>query len=208
MSIEGLQFLLEKKEVVPTASALDLRERPESIEAGYLRHVRTYIPMSRYADGASFGVEEFERRLLKRIREARAPRGYITAGYGYGKTSTALYLWQRAQQADLLTVPPFQLEKLPYLIEALYGWGSFQLRRRRPALIPDLDALYHATVDRSLQKIAQQFSLTTDGAQEMLQRGLLNLDLQPAESPRCSTSCSSWARAKPIRPLHSALSSA
>ena len=181
MSIEGLQYLLDKKEVVPTASAVDLRERPESIEAGYLRHVRTYIPMSRLADGASFGVDEFERRLLKRVREARAPRGYITAGYGYGKTSTALYLWQRAQDAGLLAVPPFQLEKLPYLIEALYGWGAYQLRKRRPTLVPELDTLYHATVDRSLQQIAQQYNLTTDNAQDMLQRGLLSLDVLPTD---------------------------
>jgi hypothetical protein len=181
MSLEGLQYLLDKKEVVPTASAIDLRDRPENIEAGYLRHVRTYIPMSRYADGASFGVEEFERRLIKRTREGRAPRGYITAGYGYGKTSTALYLWQRAQAADLLTVPPFQLEKLPYLIEALYGWARYQLGKRRPALIPELETIYHKTIDRSLEQAKARWELKDEKAAEMLASGALNLDLQPTD---------------------------
>lgn len=181
MSLEGLNYLLEKSEVVSTASALDLRDRPEGIETGYLRHVRTFIPMSRYAEGGTFGVQDFEARLIKRTREGKAPRGYIAAGYGYGKTSTALYLWQQAEAANLLTVPPFQLEKLSYLIEALYGWTHYRLSKKRPALVQDLEAAYEKVVNRSLQGMAQKYNLSVQDAETMLESGALNLEAQPNE---------------------------
>ncbi|MCU0496201.1 MAG: hypothetical protein MUF87_02480 [Anaerolineae bacterium] len=181
MSLEGLNNLLEKNEVVSTASALDLRERPEAIEAGYLRHVRTFIPMSRYAEGGTFSIEDFQKRLIKRTREGKAPRGYIAAGYGYGKTSTALYIWQQAEAANLLTVPPFQLEKLSYLIEALYGWARYCLSKKRPALIEDLDAAYEKVVNRSLDGMAKRYNVSLEDAQKMLDNGVLNLEAQPNE---------------------------
>jgi uncharacterized protein YukE len=181
MSLDGLNYLLEKNEVVSTASALDLRERPEGIETGYLRHVRTFIPMSCYADSGTFSVADFEARLIKRTGEGKAPRGYIAAGYGYGKTSTALYLWQQAEAANLLTVPPFQLEKLPYLIEALYGWTRYRLSKKRPALIEELDHVYAGVVNRSLEGIAQKYGMTLESAGEALANGTLNLETQPNE---------------------------
>jgi len=179
MSLDGLNYLLEKNEVVSTASALDLIERPEGIETGYLRHVRTFIPISRYAEGNAFGVKEFEARLIKRTREGKAPRGYIAAGYGYGKTSTSLYLWQQAEAANLLTVPPFQLEKLHHLIEALYGWAHYCLGKKRPSLIPDLDAAYEQVSNRSLEGMAQKHAITVEAASSLLASGSLNLEIQP-----------------------------
>lgn len=115
MSLEGLQAIFEKKEVVPTVSAEDLKNRPEQVEAGYLYHVRTYLPINQAGEGGDghLSVEEFERRLIKQVKDGKVPRGYITAGYGYGKTTTALYLWQRAQESNLVIVPPFTMSQLP-----------------------------------------------------------------------------------------------
>lgn len=179
MSIDGLHYILEKSEVVATASALDLRDRPEAIESGYLRHVRTFVPMSRLAEGTGLNVGEFEAKLLKRTREGKAPRGYIAAGYGYGKTSTALHLWQRAEADNLLAVPPFQLEKLDYLLTALHGWARYRLLNKRPALVPKLDDAFAQVAHRSLEQIARQNNLPLEQAQAMYQSGLLNLEVRP-----------------------------
>lgn len=179
MSLEGLNYLLDKSEVVATASALDLRNRPESIETGYLRHVRTFVPMSRFADGGTLTVEDFEKRIIKRVNEGRAPRGYIAAGYGYGKTSTALYLWRQAEEQGLLAVPPFQLEKLSHLIDGLYGWSRYRFSKRRPAAVARLDEAYAHVVNRSLESMAKQYGVPVDAAAQMLENGSLNLDAQP-----------------------------
>ncbi len=183
MSLEGLEFILSKKEVVPTVSALDLVERPEQVEADYLRHVRTYVPISRAAEGVDgqLNVQAFERKVIQQVKEARAPRGYITAEYGYGKTSTALYLWQRAEQQKLVVVPPFQLLELPDLVTAAYGWVRFRLKHSRPALVPALETLYQSTIDRSLEKLAKERGISLVALQTLVKEQRLTIELQPAD---------------------------
>mgnify|MGYP005848961025 FL=1 len=182
MSIEGLQAILEKKEVVPTFGVEDLHTRPAHVEADYLYHVRTYLPVSRAGEAAEgqLSVRDFEKRLVKQVTEGRAPRGYITAGYGYGKTTTALYLWRQAQQANLVIVPPFTLSALPDLLSATYGWLRYKLGETRPAHIAALDALYGDIVDRSLDRIAQERALSMEQVQGLWHDGLLNLAIRPA----------------------------
>lgn len=180
MSIEGLQSILDKKEVVPTFSVQDLVERPAQVEADYLYHVRTYVPVNRAADGkeGQITVEEFEKRLIKQVKEGKVPRGYITAGYGYGKTTTALYMWKRAQDANIVIVPPFTLSQLPDFLHAVYGWLRYKLGQTRPALIERLETLYKAAIDRSLERITESYGLAIDQAQSLLKEGRLLLELR------------------------------
>lgn len=180
MSLEGLQAVFEKKEVVPTVSAEDLKSRPEQVEAGYLYHVRTYLPINRAGEGGDgqLSVEEFERRLIKQVKEGKVPRGYITAGYGYGKTTTALYLWQRAQESNLVIVPPFTMSQLTDLLDGVYGWLKYKLTSTRPALVNELNELYSATVSRSLEQIAKERGLEVAQIEGLWRDNLLLLDLK------------------------------
>ncbi len=92
MSLEGLQAILSKEEIVATQRATDLLERPEAVDEAYKRHVRTYIPLGRQAENGQTGqtVASFERQVIQEVKQGGALRGYLTAEYGYGKTSTAL----------------------------------------------------------------------------------------------------------------------
>lgn len=136
MSLEGLDAILTKEEIVATQRPADLLDRPEMVDSAYTRHVRSYIPLGRQAQDENGGqsVDNFEKRVIREVKEAAALRGYITAEYGYGKTSTALYLWKRAREANILAVPPFQMTRLPDLITAAYGWLRYELNRTRPIL--------------------------------------------------------------------------
>lgn len=180
MSIEGLYTILDKKEVVPTFSVQDLIDRPAQVEADYLYHVRTYVPVNRATEAKEnqISVEEFEKRLIKQVKEGRVPRGYITAGYGYGKTTTALYLWQRAQDSNIVIVPPFTLSDLPDFLRAVYGWLRYKLGQMRPALIQALDDLYRRVIDTSLERISVKHGLTQSTAASLLSEGRLVLELR------------------------------
>jgi hypothetical protein len=183
MSLEGLDFILTKREVVPTVSARDLVERAEQVDADYKRHVRTYVPISRSAEGdnESLNVEQFERKLIKSVKEARAPRGYLTAEYGYGKTSTALYLWNRAEEANLVVVPPFQMLHLPDLITAIHGWVRYRLSSKRPEFVKHADELYEATTNISIQKAAQEADANESAIRQWVKEGRYIPDLQTAD---------------------------
>lgn len=171
MGLEGLQAILDKEEIVSTPLASDMLVHPARIEELFRRHVRTYIPLGRQSTGGEQGpsVADFERRVIRDVREGGAIRGYITGEYGYGKTSTALYLWERARAENLLAVPPFKLQNLKDLVIASYGWTRYELARTRPDLLPKAQMIYDTVVDRSAEVFARRYRISLSDAQLMLQ---------------------------------------
>src|SRR5579871_262336 len=137
MSIEGLQALLMKESIVGTQAVDRLIQAPRVVEEIYLHHIRSYVPLGRAAkaDEDTLTVSDFEKRLIKLVKDGQAPTGYVTAGYGYGKTSTCLYLWQRCRDTNLVAVPPFEFTQLSQLITATHAWVAYELSRSRPNLV-------------------------------------------------------------------------
>lgn len=183
MSLEGLDYILGKDEVVPTVSARDLLEGPQNVESAYLRHVRTYVPISRTGSGRDDGmtVSEFERKVIKAVKDRQAPRGYLTAEYGYGKTSTALYLWQQAEKANLLVIPPFQMLYLNDLLIAIYGWVRHRLAQRMPSLLGELQSIYDRVTSQSIEREARSESVNEAWLRARVSEGRYLLDVQPAD---------------------------
>lgn len=183
MSLEGLQAILSKEEIVATQRATDLLERPEAVDEAYTRHVRTYVPLGRQAENGQGGqsVEDFERQVIKEVRQGGAVRGYLTAEYGYGKTSTALYLWERARTANILVTPPFQLNKLTDLLVGTYGWMRYEIRRTRPTLLEDATAIYQEAIERNAETLARRYSIDVAAARRMAQDKPEILELGPAD---------------------------
>lgn len=183
MSLEGLQAILNKEEIVATQRANDLLDRPEFVDETYKRHVRTYIPLGRQVDEGDKGqtVIAFERRVIREVCQAGALRGYITAEFGHGKTSTALYLWDRARAENLLAVPPFQLNKLPDLIMACFGWVRYEVGRTRPNMVDNAQSLYVSLMERSAESLAKRYDIDLAAAQRMAQDRPDILELTPAD---------------------------
>ncbi len=183
MSLEGLQAILSKEEIVATQRATDLLERAEAVDEAYKRHVRTYVPLGRQVDNGAGGqsVANFERQVIQEVRQGGAIRGYLTAEYGYGKTSTALYLWERARAANILVTPPFQLNRLTDLIVGCYGWARYELKRTRPNLVDEARAIYESVMERNAETLARQYHIDVAAARRMAQDKPEILDLGPAD---------------------------
>lgn len=171
MSVEGLQAVLDKEEIVSTPLANDLLDQPARVADIFRRHVRTYIPFARQATKGEHGISvaEFERHIIREVRAGGAVRGYLTGEYGYGKTSTALYLWDRAQSANLLCVPPFKLQNLKDLVIASYGWIRYELSQIRSDLMSKAEHIYNTVIDRSAETLATRYHISLSAAQQMLQ---------------------------------------
>lgn len=184
MSIDGLHAILDKEEIVATQRAGDLFDRPDIVDRAYQHHVRTYVPFSRQsAGGEGQSVTKFERQVIREVKQAGSIPGYITAEYGHGKTSTALYLWQKAREANLLVVPPFQLNKLADLIRATYGWVRYEIERTRPQVeaLKEADIMYHSLIDRGAKSLMHKYGMTSVAAQRMAQERPDILELSPAD---------------------------
>lgn len=178
MNTNGLQAILEKDEIVPTRLARDFLDHPQEVDDLYKHHVRTYIPLQTGSDEAS-GVQNFSKRFIKQVKDARAPRGYITADFGYGKTSAGLFVWQQAQSARLVAVPPFRLNRLEDLIDATAGWVTFILEKTVPSLTERVMEVYRFYQDREIESIAQRYGVTLEQAQRMYDDRALQLSVSP-----------------------------
>lgn len=180
MNIDGLRVILEKREIVPTRLARDIFDHPQDVNDIYKHHVRTYIPIQMDSDGAA-GVSDFARKFIKQIKDERAPRGYITADFGYGKTSAGLFIWEEAQKANLIAVPPFKLGCLEDILDAVAGWVKFIFEKNVPQKVGKVLEVYHFYKDRELENISDRYGVTYDQAKRMYEDQALQLSITPKD---------------------------
>lgn len=180
MSKEGLRAILTKEEIVPTSTAQDFLNQAKAVDDVYKQHVRTYIPLQTGSDEAS-GVTAFAKKFIKQVKEKRSPRGYITADFGYGKTSAGLFVWEQAQENRLIAVPPFSLTRLEDLLDATTGWVAYILGKTAPNFVDNILQIYGSYRDRDLSNIAERYGVTLEQAEQMLADGRLQLEIKPKD---------------------------
>jgi hypothetical protein len=125
--LEHLDVVLQKQPIIATWTAQDILDRPEVVRDNYLQHVRSFVIIGKVkstSDEEQFTIADYEKRLLKLVKSKGAAKGYITADYGYGKTSTAAFIWQQCEQAEIVAVPPFQIQKLDHLLKCNFWLGT------------------------------------------------------------------------------------
>lgn len=178
-----LEVVLNKQPVIGTWTAQDLLERPDEVRNNYLEHVRSFVVLGKLqstGDEEQLSVGDYEKRLIKLVKERGAAKGYITADYGYGKTSTSLFIWQRCEDNELLAVPPFQIQKLDHLLSATYGWVRFKLEGAYPQLVAEATEIYQRYINRGIDADAK-----TEGERQLLLRayaeGRYNPELQAVD---------------------------
>lgn len=163
--IEGLENILSKEIIISTASSDDLLHRPQDIEGYYLHHVRTIIPTGE--------IPQILSRIQKYTEEKKTPIGYIVAEYGYGKTSTMLFLWNAIEEKQFVGVPPFQFSSLMDILRATYGWLKFKLTQNYPDLIEELDRVYEkyalSTIEDMAVEHAKSYGISNIAAKRILQ---------------------------------------
>jgi hypothetical protein len=164
--IEGLRHILEKQVVIPTFNADALNQRPDQVDADYTHHAYTFIPMGT--------VDDTTNRLVKQIAGNKTMKGMLIAPYGFGKTSTLVFLWYRCQEQQLLAVPPFYCSSLLDILRSTYGWVRYRFTQIAPGLLADIDALYHrhyaSTIEERAKTYARDFGVSEHTARGMLQR--------------------------------------
>ena len=79
---EGLNYILNKQEIISTVSSEDLITRPDEVQYDYQKHAYTHIPLG--------DTDAIVSKLLSQVNSGKAPVGAVVAPYGYGKTSTVV----------------------------------------------------------------------------------------------------------------------
>ena len=178
ISIEQLRDeILAKKTVVHTRFAEQFVTEPHDVESAYNHHYHTHIPLG--------DTNDFARRLIERVVAARTPKGAVVAPWGYGKTSTLIFVWKTCEEAGILTVPPFIFSSLQDILNATYGWLRFRLGS---GYYSELESVYDqygsAAFEERVKNYAAQTGVTEADARIVLQTamadGSFTVELTPS----------------------------
>jgi hypothetical protein len=150
--------------IVDTARADDLERQPEAIRTRYEPYAETYFLME--------AVRRVEQRLIHELRAGRSVTGYLSADFGYGKTATAIYLWKRCLDSELVAIPPFLFRQLGDVMRATKGWFAYHLQHTQPTLIARLEEVYRAHTARSIEDLSREIA-TKQGLTEAIARAIV-----------------------------------
>jgi len=178
--LDGLQYILDKSIVVSTVRPDDLLRSPDEVDSTYEHHATTFIPLG--------DVSDYVDRFAKKVAEGKTPKGMLVAPYGYGKTSTLIFLWHACENHEVLAVPPFFCTSLLDILEAAYAWSKYRLQQRQPGLVEALDEVHHRYTGGTVEEMADRYSeehglakiTALNVLNDLLAKGTLLLQLTPA----------------------------
>jgi hypothetical protein len=174
-----LEHIVGKSTVVETYSSESLLEVPDAVYDNYEKYLNTYIPI---------GDSEFDNRFSQSILKGKIVKGYISAPFGYGKTSKCISMWDHCRKKNILAVPPFKFDsKLDGIIVAVHAWVKHVFRNKYPDYVPKIDEIYSKYQIQSKEKYIEELSkghkITFGEASkivdDMINKGSLNIKVTP-----------------------------
>jgi len=164
-----------KDPVINTYPWESLRKNPKVVEENYKAHAITHMSLG---DTGHY-ISTLKRNVTK---NKNSSIGAIIGPYGYGKTSTAIHIWQTSQEElGMLSIPPFEWYQLSDMIEAVTGWVQYQFEKGPRHLVKPLMEIYEKYRDKSLNEIASDLGMDIEKAQKAYDDGKLNLGIQPID---------------------------
>jgi len=170
MDTEKLSPILHKESILYTASARDLKDNPNNVEVRYDTYAWTHIPLGDTTD-------QLKNLVRVVVDNKHCAVGTVVGPYGYGKTSTAVHLWHELCKLKIVTVPPFLWGNLSELMDAVYHWLRYEFSRGPKAFHEPLEKLYESHRQSAKDEIFEKIG--SEVARDLMERGLLNLNVQP-----------------------------
>ncbi|MBF0103455.1 MAG: hypothetical protein HQK77_21340, partial [Desulfobacterales bacterium] len=148
MPSNKLKELLIKDPIIATFTAKELKENPQHVEEIYNVHALTHMSLG--------NIDKYYKEIIKWMKKNKGSLvGSIIGPYGYGKTSTGIYLWKECEKENLLTVPPFVFKNIDELISAIYGWVKYKIQKINPELAQQLESVYDLCMSKAMEKFVE-----------------------------------------------------
>src|SRR5260370_7634226 len=135
MDIRKLYPILNKESILKTANARELGQDPQDVLERYRTYALTHIPLG----DTTKQLKNLERVI---VDNKYCAVGTIVGPYGYGKTSTAVHLWNELREQKILAIPPFLWVNLSELMDAVYFCLRFEFSQGPNSFLDPLETLY------------------------------------------------------------------
>lgn len=173
MDITKLSPILNKESILKTANAVELRENPQDVLQRYHTYAMTHVPLG----NTTKQLNDLERVV---VENKTCAIGTIVGPYGYGKTSTAVHLWNETRGQKILSVPPFVWTSLTELMDAVYYWVSFEFSQGPTTFIPELTEAYEKYRQSSITELSTRIG-NVDLVRQLIEEGRLNLEINASD---------------------------
>lgn len=174
MDISKLQPILNKESILKTANAAELAQAQHEIMQRYSTYALTHVPL-----GDTSKQLENLRRVI--VENKTCAVGTIVGPYGYGKTSTAVHLWNEIRNQQILAVPPFLWKNLSELMDSVYHWLRYEFSQGPKTFLPNLERAYESQRADYLEKEIQRSGADPQVIREWISEGRLILDLRASD---------------------------
>jgi hypothetical protein len=169
--MEKLKPILNKESILKTANSEEIRLHPAEVQRRYAEYASTHIPLGDTTEQLS---------KLKRVItvNVKCAVGTIVGPYGYGKTSTAVHMWDETSKQKILSVPPFVWNSLDQLITGVYYWVDHELGNGAAHYQQELKGIFARYSSMALSNLMDSLGLTQEQVDAMRERGVLSLELK------------------------------
>src|SRR5579875_767788 len=165
-----LEPVLRKEPILKTANARELRDTPQEVLQRYQEYALTHVPLG----DTTKQMRDLERVI---VEHKHCAVGAIVGPYGYGKTSTAVHLWNELRERKIAAIPPFLWVNLSELMDAVYYWLHFEFSLGPKEYVETLEELYERYRRSHREEIFQK--IDPELAQSLIDRGTLILEIRP-----------------------------
>lgn len=171
-AVTGLSTIATKPPIVSTFAADALRQAPAAVGAAYTEHAATYVEQP--------PLLELRRRFVAAVLDAKTPKACLVAPFGYGKTASAIGIWQACREAKLLALPPVSCGSFTDIARAIYDWCLYALPEQRGSLDLAHDRFLAGSAEALARRDEYQFGIPFEqglaAITDKLRRGYLDFE--------------------------------
>jgi len=128
-------------------------------------------------------LQQFADNILVETQREKTAWGSISGPYGFGKTASAIALWDYARQSDYLAIPPLSCMNFDELAVGIKALAQEQAPLQAKKINKLFDNIWTTTLDQLVRREAKHYELTPRQLrpvyEDKLKAGQLHFDDSP-----------------------------
>lgn len=147
--LQGLDLLVHKEPIVATHIGEFSADAAVFTYNRYANERLTFVTTPE--------IQEYQDALIQTVLDHRTAIGCLVAPFGYGKTSTAISIWQTCEEANLLGIPPFSCSSIAEMGQAIASAVVYRLEENGMSeAAAAISSAYDNYLVSSAHRLAQQ----------------------------------------------------
>ena len=158
-AIKGLKVLANKEPVVATHVGVFDAETAHETYSRYHAESETFVVVP--------DIHKYQNQFVATVLDKQTTLACLVAPFGYGKTSTAISIWNACEKAGILAVPPFSCNSIAEMGESIATALIFRLEQDGNAsaaseVRESFDEYLVSSAQRLAEQDAAQYGIDVD----------------------------------------------